>query len=100
MPQEISWEIVLSKALQIKKYVELLEQRVCLLENELLETQKKLNEQTLKTNELAEQIKLFRLAQCFKETSEEEKSELKQKVNEMIRSIDLCIAQLSRHHGN
>lgn len=90
---------ILRKSRLVKQRFDSLKNQVAKLEEELLQTRMLLKEQQEINETLGEQIKIFKLAQRLTETSAAEKGELKRKLNEMIRSVDLCIAQLSEENG-
>lgn len=90
---------ILRKSRLVKQRFDWLKNQVLKLEEELAQTRLQLKEQQEINTTLGEQIKMFKLAQRLTETSAAEKGELKRKLNEMIRSVDLCIAQLSEENG-
>jgi hypothetical protein len=90
---------ILKKARLAKLRFEHLTKRLEQVEEELRNTKIQLKEQQEINKTLGEKIKMFKLAQRFLETSAADKGELKRKLNEMIRSVDLCIAQLSEENG-
>lgn len=98
--EKLTIEDVLVKAHTLKQRFDTLKDALNNLQTELEETKIKLKEQQEINNTLGEKIKMFKLAQRLTETSETEKGELKQRLNEMIRSVDLCIAQLSEENGD
>ena len=90
---------ILKKSRLLKQRFDTLKYNTAKLEKELEETNRQLQEQQEINATLGEQIKMFKLAQRLTETGAAEKGELKRKLNEMIRSVDLCIAQLSEENG-
>lgn len=98
--EKITVEDIIKKAQLVKKRFQEMQHNISKLEIELANAQKFLKEQEEINFTLGEEIKMFKLAHRLTETSAEEKGELKQKINEIIRSVDLCIAQLSEENGN
>lgn len=98
--EKVTVEEIIRKAQLVKKRFQEIHSNQIKLENELANTQKLLKEQQEINFTLGEEIKMLKLAHRLTETSAEERGELKQKINEIIRSVDLCIAQLSEENGN
>ena len=92
-------DIIIGKAQKVLHRVNDLKEKVKKLEDALLLAKQQIEKERETNRDLGEQIKMFKLAQHLTETSATEKSEMKRKLNEMIQTVDLCIAQLSEENG-
>jgi|GEM_PF-4155692 hypothetical protein len=92
-------EALISKTRKVVQRVSELKENSKRLEDEVLLLKQQLEKEREVTKMLGEQIKMSKLAQHLSETSAAERSELKRKVNEMIQTVELCIAQLSEENG-
>jgi uncharacterized coiled-coil DUF342 family protein len=92
-------EALISKTKRVVQRVSELKEKNKKLEDEVVLLKQQLEKEREAAKMLGEQIKMSKLAQHLSETSASERSELKRKVNEMIQTVDLCIAQLSEENG-
>jgi DNA anti-recombination protein RmuC len=82
-----------------KKAEKLIEKQILLVEkndklsNEIEKVKLELTERSQKVSELNDKIKLLKIAGSFDGGSTKE---VKLKINEMVREIDKCIAQINR----
>ncbi|MCX6200010.1 MAG: hypothetical protein NTY88_12455 [Bacteroidetes bacterium] len=97
MKLEKKLESVLEKAKKIKEQYHKLQSKNETLEKELREVKQLLHTEQRQTVELRDTIKIIKLAQNIgsANASETDVTELKRKLNEYIKEIDLCITMLN-----
>ena len=72
-----------------------LKQELADVQQENLKLKEQLKEQDEKVSELGHQLSVVKVAKQLSATTEDEKAELKKKINEFIREIDKCVALLN-----
>lgn len=72
-----------------------LKQELADAQQENLKLKEQLKGQEEKVSELGHQLSVVKVAKQLSATTEEEKVELKKKINEFIREIDKCVALLN-----
>ncbi len=88
-------DAVIAKAKKVLQRVNELQDKNRKAEEELLLIKQQLEKERQLNQQLSEELKTTKLGAYLAGASREERTELKRKVNEMIQTIDLCIAQLS-----
>lgn len=97
MKLEKKLESVLEKAKKIKEQYHKLQSKNETLEKEFNEVKQQRETEQMQTAQLRDTIKIIKLAQNIgsANASETDVAELKRKLNEYIKEIDLCITMLN-----
>ncbi len=87
--------ILVARYNELKHEHTVLENKSKSLEEQNKSLKEQLQGNKIKTESLANELKLTKLSKAIVPKSDEERTELKRKINEFIKEIDRCVAMLN-----